>query len=131
MAVKPKTSPASSSSPSDTQPTNSLSTISGFVTDDGDEYQKLLNDRVRLGILSCLAVSERLTFNELKAVLEVSDGNLSTHARKLENAEFIVCSKTFSDRTPKTEYALTERGRAALERHLQHMHALLKATSQD
>jgi DNA-binding MarR family transcriptional regulator len=108
----------------------SLKAISGFVSDDQDQdFHKLLNDRVRLGILSSLAVSEAITFTELKRLLDATDGNLSAHARKLENAGYIRCSKSFEDRVPKTEYAITAAGRKALKRFLKHMEALIRATS--
>ena len=83
---------------------------------------------MRLGIVSALAVNRALTFNELKALLKASDGNLSVHARKLEEADYIVCEKSFEGRTPKTEYRLTAAGRKALERYLNHMEALIRAT---
>ncbi len=89
---------------------------------------RLIHERVRLAIVSALAVRERLTFNELKALLKTSDGNLSVHARKLEDAEYITCDKSFADRVPKTEYRLTALGRRALERYLDHMEALIRAT---
>ncbi len=108
----------------------SLQAISGFVADrKGGDFHKLLNDRVRLGILSSLAVSERLSFSELKKLLAATDGNLSVHARKLEDAGYLRCEKTFEDRVPKTEYQITKTGRSALERYLKHMEALIRATS--
>lgn len=108
----------------------SLEAISGFVADDGDgDFHKLVNDRIRLGILSSLAVTDRLSFTELRKLLEVTDGNLSVHARKLENAGYIRCAKSFSDRVPRTEYRITPKGRKALERYLKHMEALIRATS--
>lgn len=108
----------------------SLKAISGFVGDDkGGDFHKLLNDRVRLGILSSLAVSERLSFSELKKLLKATDGNLSVHARKLEDAGYVQCQKTFADRIPKTEYRITRNGRAALARYLKHMEALIRATT--
>lgn len=107
-----------------------LEAISGFVSaDPGGDFHKLLNDRIRLGILSSLAVSERLSFSELKRLLDVSDGNLSVHARKLEDAGYVSCAKSFADRVPKTEYRITRTGRAALDRYLKHMEALIRATS--
>ena len=110
----------------------SLKAISGFVADDkGGDFHKLLNDRVRLGILSSLAVSERLSFSELKKLLDATDGNLSVHARKLEDAGYVRCEKTFSDRLPKTEYRITRDGRSALNRYLKHMEALIRATSRE
>lgn len=89
---------------------------------------RLIHERMRLAIVSALAVRERLTFNELKALLKTSDGNLSVHARKLEDAEYVSCEKSFADRVPKTEYRLTALGRRALERYLDHMEALIRAT---
>jgi DNA-binding transcriptional ArsR family regulator len=88
---------------------------------------RLIHERVRLAIVSALAARERLTFNELKALLKTTDGNLSVHARKLEDAEYIACDKTFEGRVPKTEYRLTALGRRALERYLDHMEALIRA----
>jgi DNA-binding HxlR family transcriptional regulator len=89
---------------------------------------RLIHERVRLGIVSALAVNRSLTFNELKAMLKTTDGNLSVHARKLEEADYIVCTKSFDGRLPKTEYRLTAAGRKALERYLDHMEALIRAT---
>ena len=87
---------------------------------------RLIHERVRLAIVSALAVHESLTFNELKALLETSDGNVSVHARKLEDAGYITCSKGFDGRIPRTEYQLAAAGRTALERYLSHMEALIK-----
>jgi len=92
------------------------------------DLDRLIHEHVRLGIVSALAVNRALTFNELKALLKASDGNLSVHARKLEEADYIVCAKSFDGRTPKTEYRLTAAGRKALERYLNHMEALIRAT---
>ena len=89
---------------------------------------RLIHERVRLGIVSALAVNRSLTFNELKALLKTTDGNLSVHARKLEEADYIVCTKSFDGRLPKTEYRLTAAGRRARERYLNHMEALIRAT---
>ena len=89
---------------------------------------RLIYERVRLGIMSALAMNERLTFNELKSLFDVSDGNLSAHARKLEEADYIACTKSFEGRMPKTQYRLTATGRRALERYLDHMEALIRAT---
>ncbi len=89
---------------------------------------RLIHERVRLGIASALAVNDSLTFNDLKALLKTSDGNLSVHARKLEEAQYIDCTKSFEGRTPKSEYRLTPAGRKALERYLDHMEALIRAT---
>jgi len=89
---------------------------------------KVIHERIRLGIVSALAVNERLTFNELKQLLKTSDGNISVHARKLEDAGYLACTKSFDGRVPKTEYKLTAAGRKALERYLAHMEALIQAT---
>jgi DNA-binding HxlR family transcriptional regulator len=92
------------------------------------DLDRLIHERIRLGIVSALAVNRSLTFNELKALLKTTDGNLSVHARKLEEADYIVCTKSFDGRLPKTEYRLTGAGRRALERYLNHMEALIRAT---
>jgi DNA-binding HxlR family transcriptional regulator len=89
---------------------------------------RLIHERVRLGILSALAVNDALSFSALKALLRTTDGNLSVHARKLEEAQYISCTKSFEGRIPKTEYRLTAMGRRALERYLDHMEALIRAT---
>jgi len=92
------------------------------------DLDRLIHERVRLAIVSALAVRDSLTFNELKALLKTSDGNLSVHARKLEDADYITCDKSFEGRVPRTEYRLTALGRRALERYLDHMEALIRAT---
>jgi DNA-binding MarR family transcriptional regulator len=92
------------------------------------ELDRLIHERTRLGIVSALAVNETLSFNELKSLLRTTDGNLSVHARKLEEAEYIACNKSFQGRVPKTEFRLTAAGRRALERYLNHMEALIRAT---
>ena len=89
------------------------------------KLDRLIHERLRLGILSALAVNESLTFNERKKLVETTDGNLSVHARKLEDAQYVACSKSFQNRLPKTEYRLTAVGRRALERYLDHMEALI------
>ncbi|HYR31749.1 MAG TPA: transcriptional regulator [Gemmatimonadales bacterium] len=94
------------------------------------ELDRLIHERVRLGIVSALAVNESLSFNQLKALLKTTDGNLSVHARRLEEAQYITCTKSFEGRIPKTEYRLTAAGRRALERYLDHMEALIHATRQ-
>jgi DNA-binding HxlR family transcriptional regulator len=91
------------------------------------ELDRLIHERLRLGIVSALAVTERLTFNDLKRLLQTTDGNLSVHARKLEDAEYIACEKSFEGRVPRTEYRLTAAGRRALEKYLVHMEAIIKA----
>lgn len=88
----------------------------------------LIHERVRLAILSALAANELLTFNELKELLDTTDGNLSVHARKLEDAGYIDCTKSFEGRKPRTEFKLTRTGRRALERYIDHMEALIRAT---
>lgn len=87
---------------------------------------RLIHERVRLAIVSALAVHQMLTFNELKTLLETTDGNLSVHARKLEDAKYIACKKGFDGRIPRTEYRLTAAGRRALEQYLSHMEALIR-----
>ena len=91
------------------------------------KIDRLIHERQRLGILSALSVNQSLTFNELKKLLDTTDGNLSVHARKLEEAGYIACAKSFEGRMPKTEYRLTPAGRRALERYLDHMEALIQA----
>lgn len=88
---------------------------------------RVIHERMRLGIVSALAVNESLTFNELKKLLQTTDGNLSVHARRLEEAAYVECTKTFEGRMPKTEYRLTAAGRKAFERYLNHMEALIQA----
>jgi DNA-binding HxlR family transcriptional regulator len=92
------------------------------------DVDRVIHERIRLGIVSALAVNRALSFPELKALLKTSDGNLSVHARRLEEAEYLSCTKTFDGRQPKTEYKLTAAGRRALERYLNHMEALIRAT---
>jgi DNA-binding HxlR family transcriptional regulator len=91
---------------------------------------RLIHERVRLGIVSALAVNDSLSFNQLKALLKTTDGNLSVHARKLEEASYVTCTKSFEGRIPKTEYRLTGAGRRALEHYLDHMEALIRVTRQ-
>ena len=88
---------------------------------------RLLHDRMRLGIVSALAATEEMSFTDLKSALNATDGNLSVHARKLEEAGYVACEKTFSGRTPRTDYKLTASGRRALEKYLDHMDAIIKA----
>ena len=91
------------------------------------DLDRLIHERMRLGIVSALAVNDSLSFNDLKKLLQTTDGNLSVHARKLEEAGYITCSKYFEGRLPKTDYRLTSVGRRALERYLAHMEALIEA----
>ena len=93
-----------------------------------DELDRLIHERLRLGIVSALAVNDTLTFSDLKKLMNTTDGNLSVHARKLEEAEYIACTKSFEGRVPKTEYSITPAGLRALERYLDHMEALIRAT---
>jgi DNA-binding HxlR family transcriptional regulator len=88
---------------------------------------RLIHERLRLGIISALAVHERMTFNDLKRLLQTTDGNLSVHARRLEEAGYILCEKTFDGRVPRTEYQITAAGRRALDKYVAHMEAILQA----
>ena len=113
----------------DRSPARGPREMRGFYAAQGTPaLDRLIHERVRLGIASALAVNESLTFTDLKALLKTSDGNQSVHARKLEEAQYLVCTKSFSGRTPKSEYRLTAAGRKALERYLDHMEALIRAT---
>ena len=87
----------------------------------------VIHERTRLAIISALAVNDRLKFNDLKELLDTTDGNLSVHARKLEEAGYITCTKSFEDRRPKTEYGLTAAGKRALQKYLDHMERLIKS----
>jgi DNA-binding MarR family transcriptional regulator len=91
------------------------------------DLDRLIHERLRLGIVSALAVNDRLTFNDLKRLLRTTDGNLSVHARKLEDAEYIACDKSFDGRIPRTEFRITPAGRKAFEKYLAHMEAIIKA----
>jgi DNA-binding HxlR family transcriptional regulator len=91
------------------------------------ELDRLIHERIRLAIVSALAGNESLTFNDLKRILNTTDGNLSVHARKLEDAQYIVCKKSFDGRMPKTEYQLTDAGRKAFNRYLGHMESVIRA----
>ena len=92
-----------------------------------NELDKLIHERMRLGIISALAANKSLTFNDLKSLLNTTDGNVSVHARKLEEAGYLVCEKSFNGRIPLTEYRITGEGREALTRYLNHMEALITA----
>lgn len=108
---------------------NRLQAVAGYVADaEVGDKDRLIYDRIRLGIMSALSVNRSMSFSELKELLQTSDGNLSRHARKLEDAGYLVCKKQFSERVPKTEYSLTASGKRAFNRHLQHMEALIQAT---
>jgi DNA-binding MarR family transcriptional regulator len=123
MAGKPNTIPARSS-----RERKLASGPAGVpATAGAPALDRLVHERLRLGILSALSVNESLSFNELKKLLDTTDGNLSVHARKLEEAGYLACSKSFEGRMPKTEYRLTTAGRRALDRYLDHMEALIRA----
>jgi DNA-binding MarR family transcriptional regulator len=93
------------------------------------KFERLIYERVRLGIMSALAVREEMSFNELKGLFAgISDGNLGAHARKLEDAAYVSCTKSFEDRRPRTVYSITQQGRAALNRYLDHVEAVIRAT---
>ncbi len=92
-----------------------------------NDLDKVIHERMRLAIISALAANERLSFTELKKLLDTTDGNVSVHARKLEDVGYVTCEKSFKGRTPLTEYVITKEGRKALERYLDHMEALIKA----
>ena len=100
----------------------------GAATAGAPNLDRVIHERTRLAIISALAVNASLTFNELKQLLRVTDGNLSVHARKLEDSGYVACAKSFDGRVPKTEYRLTASGRRALEKYLDHMEALIQAT---
>lgn len=104
-----------------------LNGVRGQSLTDSLVLDRTIHERIRLGIVSALAVNETLTFNELKTLLETTDGNLSVHARKLEDATYITCTKTFDGRVPRTEYRLTESGRSALDNYIEHMEALIRS----
>jgi DNA-binding HxlR family transcriptional regulator len=113
----------------DGRPAGGLRSVRGRADAEGPlALDRLIHERMRLGIVSALAVNESLTFNDLKTLMKTTDGNLSVHARKLEEAEYISCTKSFEGRVPRTQYRLTAAGRRALERYLDHMEALIRAT---
>ena len=104
-----------------------LEAVPGPAKMSAQELDRLIHERMRLGIVSALAANSSLTFNELKKLLKTTDGNVSVHARKLEDAGYITCTKSFAGRLPKTEYKLTAAGRKAFEKYIDHMEALIKA----
>ena len=108
--------------------TASLAGVAGAGQGGALELDRVIHERMRLALVSALAVNESLTFNDLKRLLDTSDGNLSVHARRLEEAGYITASKSFEGRVPRTEYRLTAAGRAALGRYLDHMEAIIRAT---
>src|SRR5215469_13448175 len=95
------------------------------------ELDRLIHERIRLGIVSALAINDSLSFNDLKRLLKTTDGNLSVHARKLEDAHYIACTKFFDGRIPRTEYRLTAAGRRALENYITQMEDLIRRTRRD
>ncbi len=109
-----------------------LKALGGYLADsNAQDFDRLVYERVRLGIMSALAVNRSLSFSDLKDLLQTSDGNLSVHARKLEDAGYLACKKSFEGRFPHTDYRLTPKGRRALERYLDHMEALIHATREE
>ena len=115
--------------PASTLKRRKFASVAATRPDSADtKFDRLVYERVRLGIMSALAVREELTFSELKSLFDVSDGNLSAHARKLEDAQYLSCTKSFEGRRPKTVYRLTALGRTALNRYLDHVEAVIKAT---
>lgn len=106
-----------------------LETVAATTRDDAEsKFDRLIYERVRLGIMSALAVREEMSFNELKGLFDISDGNLGGHARKLEDAGYVTCTKTFEERRPRSSYRITTRGREALNRYLDHVEAVIRAT---
>jgi DNA-binding HxlR family transcriptional regulator len=118
----------SSGSPERDGPAQGLKGIAGGRAALAPDLDRVIHERLRLAIVSALAVNDTLSFNELKGMLHITDGNLSVHARKLEEAGYVACLKSFEGRIPRTEYRLTSQGRKALERYLEHMEALIRAT---
>ena len=115
-----------------TPPKKRLRAVAGYFADpDSSDAGRLLNERIRLGIMSALSVSRSMSFRELRDLLNTTDGNLSRHARTLEDAGYLKCSKTFFGRVPRTEYSLSAKGKRAFTRHLAHMEALIQATRGD
>jgi DNA-binding HxlR family transcriptional regulator len=110
------------------RPAGRLAAVAGRAAAGAPELDRLIHERVRLGIVSALAVNRALAFTDLRALLKVTDGNLSLHARKLEDAGYLECRKSFAGRVPRTEFRLTPAGRRALELYLGHMEALIRAT---
>jgi DNA-binding MarR family transcriptional regulator len=111
----------------DGQPNPARKPIAKWTGNDLPRLDRLIHERMRLGIVSALAVNETLTFSDLKKLLDTTDGNISVHTRKLEEAGYIGCKKSFNGRIPRTEYRITKAGREALQHYLNHMEALIKA----
>jgi DNA-binding HxlR family transcriptional regulator len=119
---------AADSGPRPADAPRGLKSVAGKAPSDGAmALDRLIHERMRLGILSALAVNAELSFNDLKQLMRTTDGNLSVHARKLEDAKYIACTKSFEGRMPRTEYTITPVGRRALERYLDHMESLIQA----
>lgn len=109
--------------------TKRLRAVAGAVVEsEADDSSRLLYDRIRLGLMSALSVNASMSFAELKELLGTTDGNLSKHARRLEDAGLIVCKKAFADRVPRTQFSLTPKGKRSFAQHLRHMEALIAAT---
>ena len=121
--AKPKTSWEAE----EAAPAGGLREVPGGGRRDPAAWDRLIHERMRLAIVSALAVNDSLSFNQLKAMLGTTDGNLSVHARRLEEAGYIACTKTFQGRLPRTEFKLLAEGRGALERYLDHMESLIHA----
>jgi DNA-binding MarR family transcriptional regulator len=126
MAAKPDT--RKTSAPAKRKRPKLAAVPAAAGASDDAKFDRLIYERVRLGIMSALAVRDELTFAELKALFDVSDGNLSAHARKLEEADYLTCTKSFEDRRPRSVYRITALGRNALHRYLDHVEAVIKAT---
>jgi DNA-binding MarR family transcriptional regulator len=126
MAAKPKPRAAAATS---SRQLRKLEAVASTTRDDAEsKFDRLIYERVRLGIMSALAVREEMSFNELKALFDISDGNLGAHARKLEDAGYVTCTKSFEERRPRSVYRITHTGRSALNRYLDHVEAVIKAT---
>ena len=110
----------------ETAASNLRETDSSKAKPSAPSLDRLIHERMRLGIVSALAANESLTFNDLKSLMDTTDGNLSVHARKLEDGGYIACTKSFEGRLPKTEYKLTAAGKQALESYLSHMESLIQ-----
>jgi DNA-binding transcriptional ArsR family regulator len=126
-AARDRASRPAAGAPPEPTPAPPLTGVRGAAASASD-LDQLIHERMRLGIVSALAGHESLSFTELRTLLQASDGNLSVHARRLEDAGYVACTKSFEGRVPRTEYRLTAEGRRALERYLDHMEALIRAT---
>ena len=119
---------AGSASTAQLRPVDGVGADTASASDEGAlGLDRLIHERMRLGIVSALAANDSLTFNDLKLLLGTTDGNLSVHARKLEDANYLTCTQSFEGRVPRTEYKLTADGRRALKRYVDHMEALIRA----